>query len=62
MTTAELEAWMSGYEAAIDQALHVVDAMRGPGNNNLATPILLRIRAELLALRQDHEAPQAKAA
>lgn len=30
----------------------MVDAMRAPGVANLAAPILLRIRAELIALRE----------
>ena len=50
--TTEAQAWTSGYESAIDEALRVVDAMRGPGATNLATPIILRIRAELIALRE----------
>ena len=51
-STNDAKAWNSGYEAAIDEALRVVDAMRGPGATNLATPIILRIRAELIAIRE----------
>ena len=50
--TPEAAAWTSGYESAIDEAIRVVDAMRGPGATNLATPIILRIRAELIAMRE----------
>ena len=48
----EKSAWSSGYETAIDDAIRLVDAMRGPGTSNLAAPILLRIRAELIAIRE----------
>ncbi len=51
----EANAWNEGYEWALDEALRVVDSMRVPGSNNLATPILLRIRAELIALREGRE-------
>ena len=44
--------WTSGYEAALDDAIQVVDSLRGPGGSNLATPIILRLRAELIALRE----------
>ena len=54
-STGEQSAWSSGYESAIDDAIRVVDAMRGPGTSNLATPILLRIRAELIAIRESAE-------
>ena len=50
--TPEITAWQEGYEAAIDEAIRVVDAMRSIGSSNLATPILLRIRAELIAIRE----------
>ena len=53
--TAEIKAYRSGYERALDDALHVVDAMRGPGGNNLATPIILRIRSELIAMREGRD-------
>ena len=56
---AELKAYESGYEAALEDALHVVDSLRRPGGNNLATPIILRIRAELIALREGRDFPQA---
>ncbi|MGB4863636.1 MAG: hypothetical protein WBO97_14360 [Tepidiformaceae bacterium] len=44
--------WTRGFEAAIDEAIRVVDALRGPTTSGLAAPILLRIRAELIALRE----------
>lgn len=50
--TPEQRAWQAGFESAIDEAIGLVDAMRGPGLANLASPILLRIRAELIALRR----------
>ena len=52
--------WYNGYETAIDEAIRLVDAMRGPAASNLASPILLRIRAELIALRESRS--QAKLA
>ena len=55
----EKSAWTSGYETALDDAIRMVDSLRGPGGTNLATPIILRLRAELIALR---EGPAAKAA
>ncbi len=55
----EKSAWTSGYETALDDAIRMVDLLRGPGGTNLATPIILRLRAELIALR---EAPVAEAA
>ncbi len=54
METPELaSAWVSGYEQGIDEAIRLVDGMRGPRSSNLSSPILLRLRAELLALRHD---------
>ncbi|WP_165772535.1 hypothetical protein [Tepidiforma thermophila] len=52
MTTHDWSAWQAGYEAGIDDAIRLIDALRGPGSGSLSTPILLRIRAELLALRE----------
>jgi prophage DNA circulation protein len=60
MTTHDWSAWQAGYEAGIDDAIRLIDALRGPGAGSLSTPILLRIRAELLALRE--RAPQQRAA
>jgi hypothetical protein len=57
MVSAHTETWANGYESAIDEAIRLVDSMRGPGTSNLATPILLRIRAELIALRETAHAP-----
>ena len=56
----DVKAWNNGYETAIDEAIRLVDAMRGPAASDLASPILLRIRAELIALRKPR--PQAKLA
>lgn len=50
--TPEQKAWQMGFESAVDEAISLIDAMRGPGMANLASPILLRIRAELIALRE----------
>lgn len=55
----EKAAWAAGYERAIDDAIRMVDAMRGPGTSNLASPILLRIRAELIAIRESGHLPVA---
>jgi hypothetical protein len=54
-STSEAQAWTSGYESALNEALRVVDAMRVQGATNLATPIILRIRAGLIALREGRE-------
>ncbi len=59
--TADRDSWQSGFDAAIDEAIQMVDAMRAPGVANLAAPILLRIRAELIALRE-RQAIDARAA
>ena len=48
----DLSAWTSGYETALDEAIRVVDSLRGPAGSNFATPIILRLRAELIALRE----------
>jgi hypothetical protein len=46
------EDWTNGFDTAIDEAIYLIDAMRGPTTSSLASPILLRIRAELIALRE----------
>lgn len=58
----DAKVWKSGYESAIDEAIRVVDLMRGPTTSSLASPILLRIRAELIALRESGPVAAAKAA
>lgn len=55
-TPIEPTPWQAGYDTAIDDAIRMVDAMRGPGVANMAAPILLRIRAELIALREGDSA------
>jgi hypothetical protein len=55
----EQSAWTSGYESALDDAIRMVDSLRGSGAANLATPIILRLRAELIAMR---DVPAARAA
>ena len=57
---ANRDSWQSGFDSAIDEAIQMVDAMRAPGVSNMAAPILLRIRAELIALRE--HGPRAKQA
>jgi hypothetical protein len=42
------EEWRKGYDAAVADAVRMIDAMRGSGQNNLSGPMLLRIRARLL--------------
>ncbi|MGE3077201.1 MAG: hypothetical protein AB7N24_19460 [Dehalococcoidia bacterium] len=54
--TSTTEDWNNGFEAALDEAIRLVDAMRGPTTSSLASPILLRIRAELIALRESSQA------
>ncbi|HQZ87055.1 MAG: hypothetical protein IPI33_00825 [Dehalococcoidia bacterium] len=60
--SADATAWLNGYETAIEEAIRLIDAMRGPAASNLVSPILLRIRAELIALRESGPAPTRKAA
>lgn len=55
MQPGDRQEWLSGYDQGIDDAIRIVDAMRGPGTNNLSSPILLRLRAELLAIRHRGE-------
>ncbi len=50
--TSQSEEWTTGFNSALDEAIRLVDAMRGPTTSGLASPILLRIRAELIALRE----------
>lgn len=52
MSTVDWPSWQAGYEAGIDDAIRLIDALRGPGSGGLSTPILLRIRAELIAMRE----------
>lgn len=54
--------WAEGFEAALDEAIGLIDAMRGPTTSSLASPILLRIRAELIALREPGYTAPAQAA
>ena len=49
----------AGYVAGIDDAVRLIDSLRGPSTGSLSTPILLRIRAELLAIRDRHSASHA---
>jgi hypothetical protein len=59
MPPVDWDSWQAGYEAGIDDAVRLIDSLRGPGAGSLSTPILLRIRAELLAIRDRHSTPRA---
>lgn len=62
MAAQQPTEWEQGYDKAIDEAIRLVDAMRGPGLSNFASPILLRIRAELIAMRETRGEPLPAAA
>ncbi|MGH2632830.1 MAG: hypothetical protein ACRDG3_05410 [Tepidiformaceae bacterium] len=47
------EAWLAGYEAAIADAVEIVDGLGGPVFSNLSAPVLLRLKCRFLQLRQD---------
>ena len=52
------EEWLSGYSAAINDAVAIVDALGGPSFHNFSAPVLLRLKSRLIELRGDkaHEA------
>ena len=54
-STTAAQAWTSGYDSALSEALRIVDAMRATEATNLATPIILRVRAELIALQEGRQ-------
>lgn len=49
------DPWLEGFDAGIDQAIRLVDSLRGPGTSTFSSPIFLRLRAELIALRTGHQ-------
>ncbi len=59
MHSIDWPSWQAGYEAGLDDAIRLIDALRGPGFGSLSAPILLRIRAELLAVRSRAREPRA---
>jgi hypothetical protein len=59
MPPTDWTSWQAGYEAGIDDAIRLIDTLRGPGAGSLSAPILLRIRAELLAIRSRASQPRA---
>lgn len=48
---ADGEAWLNGYEAALADAISMVDAMGGPSFTNLSAPVLLRLKTRLVEMR-----------
>lgn len=44
-------AWLDGYEAAIGDALGVIDSVSGERFGNLTSPVLMHLRARIQALR-----------
>jgi hypothetical protein len=50
--------WLSGYSAAINDAVAIVDALGGPSFHNFSAPVLLRLKSRLIELGGDqaHEA------
>jgi len=47
------DSFVRGYETAIDEVIRLIDAMRGPKSSALSAPILLHLRAELIAMRTE---------
>ena len=47
------EAWLAGYQAAVDDAVCIVETLGGPAFSNLSAPVLIRLRTRLLELRAD---------
>ncbi len=47
------DPWMSGYAAAINDAVAIVDALGGPSFHNFSAPVLLRMKSRLIELRGD---------
>lgn len=53
------EERLSGYSAAINDAVAIVDALGGPSFHNFSAPVLLRLRSRLIELqgaRDEHAA------
>ena len=52
------DEWLSGYSAAIADAVAIVDAMGGSSFNTFSAPVLIRMKSRLFELRGDraHEA------
>ena len=46
-------AWLAGYQAAVDDAVSIVETLGGPAFSNLSAPVLIRLRTRLLELRAD---------
>ena len=46
--------WREGYEAAIDDAVQVVDSLGGQSFGNLTSPVLMHLRERLVALGVEH--------
>lgn len=44
-------AWLEGYEAALADAIGIVDSLGGPSLSNLSAPVLLRMKTRLIELR-----------
>lgn len=44
--------WLAGYEAAIDDAMQIINGMRGPAFANFSSPVLMHLEARLAELRR----------
>lgn len=44
--------WVAGYEAAIEDAMRLIDSMGGPAFSNFSSPVLVHLKARLAELRR----------
>lgn len=45
-------AWSEGYEAAVNDAIALIDSMGGSPRSNLSAPVLQHLKARLLQLQE----------
>ena len=57
--SGDRESWISGYAAAINDAVAIVDSIGGPTFHNFSAPVLLRMKSRLIELRGDKKADAA---
>mgnify|MGYP007112904010 FL=1 len=42
--------WLDGYEAAVRDAVAMVDGLSAPGTGSLSSPVFLRLRSRLVQM------------
>ena len=47
------DAWLAGYEAAVADAVQIVDGLGGPAFSNLSAPVLVRLKSRFLQVSAD---------